>query len=288
MTPEPAQIDLESYPKFSSAKRLQKLWKQFWTIRTAIPKPLYFTLVFASLAIPIVGWSILTYGGFVGELFLPSPTQVLQTGYRLIQSGRLFSDLIASVSRIFWGFLISALISVPLGLMIGTFKSIEGLVEPLVGLVRYMPTAAFIPLIILWVGIEEPAKIVIIFLGTFFYNTLMIADAVKFIPMDLMKVSYTLGAREKDVFFDVIFPAALPKVIDVLRINIATAWNFVVIAELVASNSGLGYRILVAQRFYRTDEIFVGLIVIGLIGLCIDAVFKLIFRLAVPWAVDQA
>ncbi len=267
--------------------RSSSLWKTFWKVRSDIPKRYYGIMVLLSIGVPLLLWSVLSYSGLVNRLFLPSPTAVLQKAWLMVQNGMLLSDLFASVLRITWGFLASAILSVPLGLLIGSFKSMEGLLEPFVGLLRYMPTAAFIPLVIVWVGIEEPAKIVIIFLGTFFYNVLMVADAVKFVPSDLIKVSYTLGAREKDVFLRVILPATLPNIIDVLRINIATAWNFVVIAELIAANSGLGYRILLAQRMFRTDEIFVGIIVIGLIGLAIDFGFKLLFRWIVPWAVDR-
>lgn len=259
----------------------------FWEIRSDIPKPLFYTMVGLSILIPLCIWSALTYSGFVKPLFLPTPTAVVQRFWNLLQNGALMNDAITSISRVGWGFLISAAISIPLGLLIGTFKSMEGLFEPFVGLLRYMPAAAFIPLIILWIGLGEPSKVAIIFLGSFFYNTLMIADAVKFIPLDFLRAAHTLGATQKDVFLKVIFPATLPNIIDALRINIAGAWNFVVIAELVAAQSGLGYRIVTAQRFLRTDEIFVGIILIGAIGLAIDCIFKLIFKLIVPWAVNN-
>jgi NitT/TauT family transport system permease protein len=259
----------------------------FWKIRGDIPQSIYYLMVALSITVPILGWSILTYSGFVEPMFLPTPTAVLERYFNLLTSGELISDALTSISRVGWGFLISAVISIPLGLLIGSFKSMEGLFEPIVGLLRYMPAAAFIPLIILWIGLGEPSKVAIIFLGSFFYNILMVADAVKFIPIDYLKAAYTLGASQRNVFFNVIFPATLPNIIDTLRINIAGAWNFVVVAELVASNSGLGYRIMTAQRFLRTDEIFVGIITIGLIGLAIDFLFKLIFRLVVPWAVDK-
>ncbi len=273
-------------------RRTQRCSRQrpsvFWKIRSPIPRPLYYAMVALSIAIPLCAWSILTYGGLVEPLFMPTPTAVIQSAYQLFLSGKLMSDVFASVNRITWGFLISALLSVPIGLLIGTFKSMEGLLEPIVGLMRYMPAAAFIPLIILWIGLGEPSKIAIIFLGSFFYNILMIADAVKFIPMDTIKSAYTLGATQKDIFFHIIFPAALPNIIDTLRINVAGAWNFVVVAELIASSSGLGYEISLAQRYLKTDEIFVGIILIGLIGLAIDFAFKLVFRFVVPWALDKA
>jgi NitT/TauT family transport system permease protein len=271
-----------------SRRKSKRQRSSFWKIRSNIPKRLYYTLVALSILIPIVAWSVLTYGGFVKPLFLPTPTAVIQRFWLLLQAGELVNDILVSVSRVGWGFLLSALISIPLGLLIGSFKSMAGLFEPIVGLLRYMPAAAFIPLIILWIGLGEPSKVAIIFLGSFFYNTLMIADAVKFIPLDFIRAAYTLGATQKDVFLKVIFPATLPNIIDALRINIAGAWNFVVVAELVAAQSGLGFRIITAQRFLRTDEIFVGIILIGLIGLAIDFIFKLIFKLVVPWAVNKA
>jgi NitT/TauT family transport system permease protein len=276
---ESKQRKVETFPPRQSV---------FWKIRSDIPKMLYYTMVTLSLLVPVLGWAILTYGGFVEPLFLPTPSGVIQRAIALLQSGELIDDAMTSISRVAWGFLISALTSIPLGLLIGTFKSMEGLFEPIVALLRYMPAAAFIPLIILWVGLGEPSKIVIIFLGSFFYNTLMIADAVKFIPDDFLKAAYTMGVNRKDVFLHVIFPATLPNIIDTLRINIAGAWNFVVVAELVGASSGLGNMIMMAQRFLKTDEIFVGIILIGLIGLGIDFIFKLIFKLSVPWAVNKS
>jgi NitT/TauT family transport system permease protein len=259
----------------------------FWKVRGDIPKKLYYSMMGISIGIPLLAWSIMTYGKLVNPLFVPSPTEVLQAGLASLHSGQLIADILASLSRIGWGFFFSALLGVSIGLLIGTFKGMEGLLEPILGLMRYMPAAAFIPLVILWIGLDEPPKIAIIFLGTFFYNVLMVADSVKFVSSDLIKVSYTMGASEKDVFFTVIFPATLPNIIDTLRINIATAWNFVIVAELVAANSGLGYRILMAQRVLRTDEIFLGIILIGLIGLGIDLLFKLVYRCVVPWAIDK-
>ncbi len=154
---------------------------------------------------------------------------------------------------------------------------------PIVGTVRYMPVAAFVPLIILWVGLDEPARIMIIFLGIVFYNAIMIADAVKFIPNELLNVAYTLGANRFDVLLRVILPAISPSIIDTLRVNIAGTWNFLVIAELVAADKGLGFRIVQAQRFLQTDKVLFTIAVIGVIGLLIDHVFKLLGQVLTPW-----
>lgn len=278
----PASTKIEPSPKLRHRRN-----PVFWQIRKDIPRSLYYSMVALSFALPLLGWSLISYSGLVEPLFMPTPTAVIQRASGLLQSGQLLDNISASVMRMLWGFGISAILSIPIGLAIGTFKSIEGLLEPVLGLFRYMPAAAFIPLIILWLGLGEPPKIAIVFLGSFFYNILMIADAVKFISLDKINAAYTLGATTKDVFLRVIFPATLPNIIDTLRINLAGAWNFVVVAELVASNSGLGHQILLAQRYMRTDEIFVGIIIIGLIGLAGDFAFKLLFRTLVPWAVDR-
>ena len=160
------------------------------------------------------------------------------------------------------------------------------LCEPVIGLVRYMPAPAFIPLLILYFGIGEPPKILLIFIGTLFFNTLMIMDAVKFVPKELIETTYTLGGRRWQVLLQVILPHVLPNIIDACRVNLAASWQLVIVSELIAATEGLGRRISVAGRFLRTDEIFVGLIVIGLIGLAIDLLFRLLLRTVCRWAAD--
>ncbi len=199
----------------------------------------------------------------------------------------LVADILASCARVAGGFLVAAVIGVPVGIAMGTFHSMDSLFSPIVGTVRYMPVAAFIPLIIVWIGLGEDAKIVMIALGIVFYNAIMIADAVKFIPDEMLNVAYTLGANRRDVLFRVILPATLPSILDTLRVNVAGAWNFLVIAELVAAQSGLGYAIVQAQRFLQTDKVLFAIGVIGAIGLLIDYAFRLITKIVTPWA-DQA
>lgn len=167
----------------------------------------------------------------------------------------------------------------------GAFPSIRALLEPIIGIVRYMPAPAFIPLLILYFGLGETPKILLIFIGTLFFNTLMVMDAVKFVPKELIETTYTLGGLRSTVILQVIFPYVLPSIIDAGRVNMAASWNLVIVAELVAATEGLGRRISVAQRFLKTDEIFAGLIVIGLIGLTIDLIFRLLLKVSNRWAV---
>jgi NitT/TauT family transport system permease protein len=229
-------------------------------------------------------WWITTASGSVNKLFLPSPQAVWQAGQQQWTSGLLLKDALASIQRVFIGFAMSAGLALPVGIAMGTSPVICRLLEPLIGLIRYMPAPAFIPLLIIYFGLDELPKVLLIFIGTFFFNTLMIMDAVKFVPRELVETARTLGGRTLPILTRVVAPFIAPQVLDTYRINMASAWNLVIVAELVAATEGLGKRISLAQRFLRTDEIFMGLIVIGLIGLLIDLGFRALMRRACSWA----
>jgi NitT/TauT family transport system permease protein len=258
----------------------------FWGIRQEFPKKLALALVLASLIVPVLIWTLVSHLEWVPAIFLPTPEAVVSAGVQMFTENNLLGDILTSSLRVLAGFVAAAIIGVPMGLVMGTFSSFDSLLAPIVGTVRYMPVTAFVPLIVIWVGLGEPSKILIIMLGVVLYNALMVADAVKFIPNDMINVAYTLGARHRDVFFKVIMPAVFPSVLDTLRVNISGAWNFLVIAELVAAQSGLGFRIIQAQRFLQTDKVLFCIAVIGIIGLVIDYGLKWLSKKLTPWA-DQ-
>ena len=168
----------------------------------------------------------------------------------------------------------------------GAFASVRSLLEPIMGIVRYMPAPAFIPLLIIYLGLDEAPKIALIFIGVIFFNTLMIMDAVKFVPKHLLEATYTLGGSRWQTLMQVILPYVVPNILDAFRINMAAAWNLVVVAELIAANEGLGKRIAIAQRFFRTDEIFAYLIILGVIGFLADLALRMILKSTCKWAVD--
>ncbi len=253
-------------------------------IRTPVPRPVRRILTVLSLAVPLVGWLALSASGTVPDTFLPSPAQVWAAGLDMATSGQLLTDTWATVHRVLIGFGLAVAVSAPLGLLMGAFPAGEAALEPVIGLLRYLPASAFIPLLIIWLGLGEPSKVAILFIGTVFFNTLMTADAVRQVPGALVDVSYTLGARRGEVLRKVVVPHALPGMIDAMRVNAAAAWNFVVVAELVASESGLGYRIVRAQRFLQTDKIFAVLVVIGVIGLAMDVALRLLRDRVGRWA----
>ena len=258
----------------------------FWRIAEEIPKSLSWVMMSFSILIPLLGWFIFSNYSGIDSIFLPSPSNVINALVRLWEKGFLIQDITASFTRVTIGFLLSIIVAIPLGIMMGSFASIRALFEPIAGILRYMPAPAFIPLLIIYLGIDEAPKIALIFIGTLFFNLLMIMDAVKFIPKDLIETTYTLGGSRWQVLLQVITPYIVPNMIDAFRINMAASWNLVVVAELLAASEGLGKRILLAQKFLKTDEIFACLLVLGLIGFALDLFFRLLLRFTCKWAVN--
>lgn len=254
-----------------------------WAIRGWISQRRYWTLALLGLIVPLIGWLLLADLGTVNKVFLPSPLDVARRVGTWFRDDDLLGDVRISCYRVVAGWAISALLAVPLGLMIGTFRTVQALLEPLTDFIRYMPAVAFVPLVMLWIGIGEGAKIAIIFIGTFFQMVLMMAEDVRRVPMTQIEAAQTMGATRAEIIEQVIIPSAKPALLDTLRITMGWAWTYLVVAELVAANSGLGYAIIKAQRFLQTDKIFAGIILIGLIGLAMDQMFRLFHRLAFPW-----
>jgi NitT/TauT family transport system permease protein len=249
-----------------------------------IPASLRFAVA-AAMWICVIGvWSILTYGGFMQDIFLPSPTQVGEAFVRLVKDGTLAQHIGASVQVVLVGFIISSVIAVPLGLMMGTFRIVQAGLEPLVNFIRYLPVTSFVPLFILWIGIGVEQRIMVIFFGTFFQQLIMIADVSRGVSKDLLNASYTLGATRRDALLHVLTPASLPGILDTLRVTMGWAWTYLVVAELVAASSGLGYISMKAMRGFQVDVIFLAIAVIGLLGLLTDQMFRLLRTRWVGWA----
>lgn len=253
-----------------------------WAIRQAIPSSLYWGLAAIGLTAPLLLWALLAANGSVDPVFLPGPRTVVERLQAWWQDS-LPGDIGISVMRVVVGWALSAVIAVPLGLFIGTWRSVQALLEPLMDFIRYMPAVAFVPLVMVWVGIDEGAKVAIIFIGTFFTMVLMVAEDVRRVPLPQIEAAQTMGATRLEIVEQVIVPAVKPALLDTLRVCMGCAWTYLVVAELVAANSGLGYAIVKAQRFLQTDKIFAGILLIGVIGLLIDQLFRLAHRKAFPW-----
>lgn len=259
-------------------------WKAVTTPFRAVSRPLSITLSVLVWGAVIGGWFALTYSGAVKEMFLPRPESVLSTTISMALDGSLWEHVLASVQVVLIGFVISSIVAVPLGLTMGTYRIVQAALDPLVNFIRYLPVTSFVPLFILWIGIGIEQRVAVIIFGIFFQQLVMIADSARSVQRDLVNAAYTLGTKRGDTVFHIVFPATLPNVLDVLRVTMGWAWTYLVVAELVAARSGLGYISLKAMRGFQVDVIFMAIAMIGILGLCTDQLFRGIRRLVAPWA----
>lgn len=256
-------------------------------LRAPISRRLY---VGAGIAFPLLLlllWWGVTAAGLVRPLFLPSPQAVLAEAWRQLETGILWRDSTVSIYRIVAGWLAATVLAVPIGVMMGNFRLVEGTLEPLVSTVRYMPVVALIPLTILWAGIGDTQKILILFIGTFFQQVLMIMNNTKSVDMTLIRAGQTLGFSNTEILWRIVLPASMPAIWDTLRITMGWTWTYLVVAELVAAQDGLGRRIMDAQRYLATHTIIFGTIFIGLLGLVTDYLFKTAGQKMFGWAEDR-
>ncbi len=266
----------------------RRVWSRFlasyFRPQAPIPRRAYVGTVIGSAAGLVALWCLLAYGGIVQSLFLPSPTAMIQAGITMLRDGTLQQDAKASLFVIVTGWALAVVAGLPIGILMGSFKVVEAVVEPIVDFVRYLPVSALIPLLILYIGIGLEEKVAVIFIGTFFQLVLLVADVAAHVPREQLDVSYTLGASRAQVVRRVLLPATLPGVMDTLRITMGWAWTYLVVAELVSADRGLGYQILNSMRGLFTDRMFAGLAVIGGLGLMFDLTFKWLHRRLLPWS----
>ncbi len=254
-----------------------------WVLRGSLGRRTVLGLALAGLITPLLLWLAASSFAGVEKVFLPGPLDVVSRGWTWLVEDELVADISISTWRVVAGWALSAAIALPLGLFIGSYRSVQAFLEPLTDFIRYMPAVAFIPLVMLWVGIDEGSKVAIIFIGTFFQMVLMVAEDVRRVPMAQIEAAQTMGASQGEIIEKVIVPSAKPALLDTLRVTMGWAWTYLVVAELVAANSGLGYAVLKAQRFLQTDKIFAGILLIGAIGLAMDQGFRWLHRRAFPW-----
>ncbi|MFT5533807.1 MAG: NitT/TauT family transport system permease protein [Burkholderiaceae bacterium] len=265
-----------------SKKRIRNR-RSSWAVRGQLPHRIVVALAITGFMLPFLFWLILSTSGSIDPVFLPTPELVLRRCIDWLFNDDLMSDVGISMGRVFGGFLLSAILAIPIGVMIGTYAPARALLEPLTDFSRYLPAVAFIPLIMLWVGIDESAKLTVIFVGTFFQMVLMLAEDIALVPNQPVEAARTMGASNSEIVRLVLIPAARPAMLDTLRQTMGLAWTYLVVAELVAANSGLGFSILKAQRFLQTDKIFAGILLIGLIGLLTDQTFRWLHRRCFGW-----
>ena len=231
----------------------------------------------------VAAWAFATLGGFVSRTFLADPITMLQDGWTLLTRFGFAYDIGMTIWRVVGGFVLAAAVAVPLGILMGAFKPVEAFFEPFVSFARYLPASAFVPLLILWAGIGETQKLLVIFIGSVFQVILMVAVAVGQTRRDLVDAAYTLGSTDRGVVRRVLIPANAPEIAEILRLVLGWAWTYVIVAELIGSSSGIGHMIIDSQALLATGQMIFGIIVIGLIGLVSDFAFKAVNRALFRW-----
>lgn len=230
-----------------------------------------------------LGWAVATFGGFVPKIFLADPLTMLRDGWTLLTKHGFAYDIGVTIWRVVGGFILAAIVAVPLGILMGAYKPVEAFFEPFVSFARYLPASAFIPLLILWAGIGEKQKLLVIFIGSVFQIILMVAVAVGNTRRDLVEAAYTLGSGDAGVVRRVLIPANAPEVAEILRLVLGWAWTYVIVAELIGSSAGIGHMIIDSQALLATGQIIFGIIIIGVIGLVSDFLFKFANARLFPW-----
>jgi len=248
-----------------------------------IPRVWRIGLILTGLALLFVIWGVAASSSTSG-MVIPTPAQTWKGLVRLNDEGVLWGDIWASCRRVAIGYTISMIIAIAVGSLMGLYRSAESLLEAPIGFLRYIPATALVPLMLFWLGVDEMPKVVLIVIGSAFFNILMVADVVRNVPRELVNAAYTLGAGRTRVLRRVVLPHSMPGIIDVARINLAAAWAILVVAELLAAQEGIAFRIVRAQRFRQIDEMFALLIVFGVIGIVSDLALRALRNRAAPWA----
>jgi NitT/TauT family transport system permease protein len=231
----------------------------------------------------IIGWIAVGESGLVSPLFLPG---MRETARQLLVGPSLMDwlkDFLFSIFRILSGFLLAVICGLPIGLYVGSVRSFDALFTPILEMARYVPVPALLPLCILWVGVGEVEKVVVIFIGTFFQIVASMAGICQQVPSEYIDVARTLGITEQRILWRVVWPMAWKPVFELLRVSLGWAWSYLVVAEIVAAGSGIGYRIMWSQRYLQVGIVFAGLLELALLGYCTDQVFRRLKKTIFRW-----
>ena len=231
------------------------------------------------------GWELLVRLGLIDPFFLPAPSAVVQ---RMIQlaggpEAVLWRDIRMSASRVLAGFALSALVGVPFGLLMGMSPLVRAALNPIVSIIRPLPALSWIPLSMLWLGIDEQQKYAIVFMGSFASVLVYTTDATLRVDQTLIAAARNLGANRLQVIRHVVLPGALPNILSGLKVVLAIAWTCVISAEMVGANSGLGFRIWTAKEWSDTGQVLVGMLSISITVLLLDILFRGLERVLLPW-----
>lgn len=246
-----------------------------------------FTISSLTVAFLLWAWWAVTYFGLIEPLFLPSPQAVAKRGWLVLSQGymdaSLWQHLAASLQRIGLGLFAAVLTAIPLGIAIGRYRIARGIFDPLIEFYRPIPPLAYLPLIVIWCGIGELSKVLLIFLAIFAPIAISTATGVRNVDPSKIRAAQSLGASQAQLIRYVILPSALPEILTGIRIGLGVGWSTLVAAELIAATSGLGFMVQSAAQFLVTDVVILGILVIALIAFALEMGLRALQRKLVPW-----
>ncbi len=231
------------------------------------------------------GWELVIRLGVIDSFFLPAPSAVVERMTQLASGPEavLWHDIKMSASRVLTGFVLSVLVGVPFGLLMGMSPGVRAALNPIVSIIRPLPALSWIPLSMLWLGIDEQQKYAIVFMGSFASVLVYTTEATLRVDQTLIAAARNLGANRLQVIRYVVLPGALPNILSGLKVVLAIAWTCVIFAEMVGANSGLGFRIWTAKEWSDTGQVLVGMLSISITVLLLDILFRGLERLLLPW-----
>ena len=235
-------------------------------------------LVASPWVLVVLLWYAVAWSGLVNPALIPTPHQVAAKGWELLTRSRLPMDILMSTQRVAIGVAFGIALAVPIGFLLGWYKGVRRFLDPLLNFFRALPPIALIPLVIVYFGIGELAKVAILFYASFFAGVIVMYEGIAQISPIYVRVARTLGAADGEIFLRVIVPLTVPHMLTALRVALGVAWATLVASELIAAQQGLGALIQDASSFFQLDIIYVGIICIGLIALAMDLVLRAIAR----------
>lgn len=240
-----------------------------------------------TIAALTVLWWVASHRGWLPPLFLPKPetiwTQFAEGLTKEIGTATLGDHLMWSLFRVFSSFVLACLTAIPIGIAMGVSRHMRGVFDPPIEFYRPLPPLAYLPLVVIWFGIDEAAKIILIYLACFAPLALSARAGVRSVALEQVHAAYSMGASRRQVIWHVVVPAAMPEILTGMRIAIGFGWTTLVAAEMVAANKGVGQMVLNASNFLRTDIVVMGIFVIGIVAYAFDLVMRWVEHVVVPW-----
>jgi len=245
---------------------------------------------FLDLLLPVLPWAglvlvwyLIPTLGLVNPALVPTPVQVARTFWHLLTAEKLWLDMLMSLQRVLLGLVLGIALAIPVGFVLGWYRPMRTLIDPLVNFFRSLPPIALIPLIIVYFGIDELAKVVMLFYAAFFSGVIVMYEGIVQTNPLFIRVARTLGATDGEIFRRVIVPLAVPHVLTALRVALGVCWATLVASELIAAQKGLGAVIQNASNYFQIDRIYTGIICIGAIALAMDRVLRAVGARVVQW-----